>query len=294
MAVDTSISIDSIAPVDTFEGPLAASDRWRTSSPEPVRCRNHRRPHRNADGDARRLLLHRHRSAANAVAALQRHPRRAADRIRHGRVPTSPVSPSTWSTPSSSRCSTPSSSMDASRFPRTVGGDIGKGIIYGLILGLISMGFLVPYVSPEAGVRLLQLLHTERVEAPAVDRALAPDVRLLGGNVVQPDPRQADPSVLTFLSDTGCCWSGRPRANASTSRGHPLRDHRDLLGVVRVDSELRGEGRSGRLCRATGSSRGRRPRGRASHPDSTRHVSMPVCTSALTFRARGCGGTASA
>src|SRR5580765_4608277 len=30
MAVDTSIPIDSIAPVDTFDGPLAASDRWRS------------------------------------------------------------------------------------------------------------------------------------------------------------------------------------------------------------------------------------------------------------------------
>jgi hypothetical protein len=36
--------------------------------------------------------------------------------------------------------------------PRTDAGDLGKGLIYGAVLGLISMGFLVPYVyGPKSG-----------------------------------------------------------------------------------------------------------------------------------------------
>ena len=57
-----------------------------------------------------------------------------------------------------------------------------------MILGLISMGFLVPYVyAPKQGFGFFSFYSTEHVEAPAVDRALAPYLRRSWvGNAVQP------------------------------------------------------------------------------------------------------------
>ncbi len=153
MAVDTSISVDSIAPVDTFDGPLAASDRWRSFVA------------RNPFAAATIAGL-----IATQMATLVGYyfigiglPQTPwplfngilvapADRVRLGvvllRRAVDPHGRRRRVHASSTRCS----SMGASRLPRTVGGDISKGIIYGLILGLISMGFLVPYVyAPKQG-----------------------------------------------------------------------------------------------------------------------------------------------
>ncbi len=152
MAVDTSISIDSIAPVDTFEGPLAASDRWRTF-----------------------VALHPFAAASIAgIIATQMATLVGYYFIGIG-LPQTPwplfngalVAPAdAYGAVSSYFAGQSIHMVDAVVFtilfavlvhgrlpgPNTVGGDIIKGIIYGLILGLISMGFLVPYVyAPKQG-----------------------------------------------------------------------------------------------------------------------------------------------
>ena len=152
MAVDTSIPIDSIAPVDTFDGPLAASDRWRSFVG------------RNPFGAA----------AIAGLIATQMATLVGYYFIGIG-LPQTPwplfngilVAPQTaYGTVASYFAGQSIHMGDAVIFtllyailvygrlplPNTVGGDIAKGIIYGEILGLISMGFLVPYVyAPKQG-----------------------------------------------------------------------------------------------------------------------------------------------
>ena len=154
MAVDTStsISIDSTAPVDTFDGPLAASDRWRT-------------------------FVARNPFAAATIAGLIA--TQMATLVGYYFIgiglPQTPwplfngflVAPQTaYGTVASYFAGQSIHMVDAVVFtilyavlvygrmpgPNTVWGDIMKGIVYGLILGLISMGFLVPYVyAPKQG-----------------------------------------------------------------------------------------------------------------------------------------------
>jgi hypothetical protein len=152
MAVDASGSIDSSTLIDTFDGPLAASDRWRT-------------------------FVARNPFAAATVAGLIA--TQMATLVGYYFIgiglPQTPwplfngflVAPQTaYGTVASYFAGQSIHMVDAVIFtllyavlvygrlplPKTVGGDIGKGIIYGLILGLISMGFLVPYVyAPKQG-----------------------------------------------------------------------------------------------------------------------------------------------
>jgi hypothetical protein len=153
MAVDTSsIPLDITAPVDTFEGPLAASDRWRT-------------------------FVAMHPFAAASIAGLIA--TQMATLVGYYFIgvglPQTPwplfngflVAPSdAYGTVASYFAGQSIHMVDAVVFtilyavlvygrmpgPNSVGGDIAKGIVYGLILGLISMGFLVPYVyAPKQG-----------------------------------------------------------------------------------------------------------------------------------------------
>ena len=71
--------------------------------------------------------------------------------------------------------------------PDSVSGDLVKGLTFSVILGLISMGFLVPYVyAAEDRARLLQLLRPEHLEAAAGDSRVAPCLRRVPGPALQP------------------------------------------------------------------------------------------------------------
>ncbi len=71
--------------------------------------------------------------------------------------------------------------------PDTPGGDIWRGLTYGEILGLISMGFLVPYVyAPKSGLGLFSFGTPDEWKLPLSIARLAPDLRLPRGRAVQP------------------------------------------------------------------------------------------------------------
>ncbi len=65
-------------------------------------------------------------------------------------------------------------------FRNTRGGNLTSGLLYSVIMSIISVGLLVPYAYvPEAGLRVLQLLRSRRLEAAGFGARVAPDLRVL-------------------------------------------------------------------------------------------------------------------
>ncbi len=188
--VDT-VTVDSPTFVDTFEGPLAASDRWRAWVA------------RNPFGAAAVAGI-----IATQMATL------VGYYFRGIGLPQTPwplfngalVAPATeYGTVASYFAGQSIHMVDAVVFtilfavlihgrmrflPDTPGGDIWRGIIYGASARPDQHGLpRAVRVRAEVGVRTVQLRYARRVEAAALDRPVAPHVRVPRRNAVQPGAR---------------------------------------------------------------------------------------------------------